>query len=154
LLENCRSDQTDGLVDEILTNFMDVAKFQFGTYVIGHVLENGSDQQQHRVMQLIINSFMDLANDAYGCAVLSKALTVAIGHEQHNALVVLVREDHDVLARMACCRLGHSGASACLLSLPASSRREVWDKLLEEAPDLASNKFGQMVAQSIGVSVN
>jgi pumilio RNA-binding family len=153
LLEHCSPDQTEGLVDEILSNAIDVAKSQFGVYVLGHILDNGNEHQQRCLMEFVIDSCLELANDAHGSAMLSKALAVAKEHDC-NVLVGLLRDEPEILARMACCRSGHIGASIVLQSLPELDCKKLWDRIVAEAPGLPSSKFGQIVATSINASAN
>merc|ERR1719356_840999 len=139
------------MVSKILSSAMELAKSQFGVYVLGHILENGSAHQQQRLMETIIGGCVDLANDVYGGAVLGKAFTAASEQDQ-EALLDRLRVEPQLLARMAQCRYGYRGVSDLLQALPESRRRDLWDKLVAEDPALRSSKYGQIVAQSIDVS--
>jgi mRNA-binding protein PUF3 len=151
LLEHCREDQAEGIIEEILTHALVVSKSQFGMHVIRHVIENGSEQHQHRLLDIMIVHGTELATDTYGRSVLSSAVSIANEH-QVGTLRRLLLKNQEALSQMVQCRNGYCGAIDILGSLPDSERKALWHKLVEQTPEIPCSRYGQMVAGSIHVS--
>merc|ERR1712151_1088157 len=148
LLEHCRRDQTDPLIDEIIASAADVSKSQYGIYVICHILEKGNEHHRHQLLKLIIANCLDLASVTYGRAVLSKVLEEVSEPEVYSLRLALLEAPH-VLAEMAKCRYGYCGVVALLESLLASDRKDVWDKIVAQDSALPRTKYGRKVTDSI-----
>ncbi|KAL0952147.1 hypothetical protein HGRIS_008764 [Hohenbuehelia grisea] len=76
--ENLEESAKDGIVDELLNQgaavFGEVAKNQWGSYCIQHILEHGSDK--HRLMTLdhLLNGLLEYATNEQGAKSVTKAL--------------------------------------------------------------------------------
>lgn len=151
LLEHCRPDQTDAIVEDILANATELSTSSYGRHVIGCILESCSNHHQQRLLGLVIASCHDLAYDLYGRAVLSNSLEVASGHAM-DAFRASLLEEPRALAQMAQCKYGYSGAVLLLEELPLSERSQLWNDAAAEAPELAQNRYAHIVAKKVDVS--
>ncbi|KAF8657154.1 hypothetical protein AX16_002268 [Volvariella volvacea WC 439] len=76
--ENLEDEAKDGIVDELLNRgavvFAEVAKNQWGSYCIQHILEHGSEK--HRLMTLdhLLEGLLDFATNEQGSKSVTKAL--------------------------------------------------------------------------------
>jgi hypothetical protein len=150
LLEHCRRDQTDPLIDEILAGAVDVSKSQYGIYVICHIVEKGNEHHKHHLLKLVAANVLDLASVTYGRAVLSRALEEASEPEVYSIRLALLGAPQ-VLAEMAHCRYGYCGVVSLLQSMLVSDRKDVWDKIVAQDSALPRTKFGRKVMDSINV---
>ncbi|TFK90063.1 ARM repeat-containing protein [Polyporus arcularius HHB13444] len=76
--ENLEDSAKDGIVDEILNQgpmvFGEVAKNQWGSYCIQHILEHGSPRHREMALEHILGGLLDYATNEQGIKSITKAL--------------------------------------------------------------------------------
>ncbi|KAG6872936.1 hypothetical protein C0995_004986 [Termitomyces sp. Mi166 len=76
--ENLEPEAKDGIVDELINNgpsvFAEVAKNQWGSYCIQHILEHGSDKHRAQTLQHLLDGLLDFATSEQGAKSVTKAL--------------------------------------------------------------------------------
>ncbi|KAF7784924.1 hypothetical protein Agabi119p4_1089 [Agaricus bisporus var. burnettii] len=76
--ENLEPDAKDGIVDEILNQgaavFSEVAKNQWGSYCIQHILEHGSEQHRRMTLDHLLDGLLEFATNEQGSKSVTKAL--------------------------------------------------------------------------------
>jgi len=76
--ENLEESAKDGIVDELLNQgpavFSEVAKSQWGSYCIQHILEHGSQQHQNMTLDHLLAGLLEFATNEQGVKSVTKAL--------------------------------------------------------------------------------
>ncbi|KAF5385368.1 hypothetical protein D9615_000926 [Tricholomella constricta] len=76
--ENLEAEAKDGIVDELINNgpavFAEVAKNQWGSYCIQHILEHGSEAHRAQTLQHLLDGLLDFATSEQGAKSVVKAL--------------------------------------------------------------------------------
>ncbi|GLB43736.1 putative pumilio-family RNA binding repeat [Lyophyllum shimeji] len=76
--ENLEAEAKDGIVDELINHghavFAEVAKNQWGSYCIQHILEHGSDAHRAQTLQHLLDGLLDFATSEQGAKSVTKAL--------------------------------------------------------------------------------
>ncbi|KAK7695134.1 hypothetical protein QCA50_002324 [Cerrena zonata] len=76
--ENLEESAKDGIVDELLNQgpvvFGEVAKSQWGSYCVQHILEHGSHQHRELALDHLIDGLLDYATNEQGAKSITKAL--------------------------------------------------------------------------------
>ncbi|KAK0209343.1 armadillo-type protein [Desarmillaria ectypa] len=76
--ENLEDSAKDGIVDELLNQgpsvFSEVAKSQWGSYCIQHILEHGSDKHRQLTLDHLISGLLEYATNEQGYKSVTKAL--------------------------------------------------------------------------------
>ncbi|KAF8971874.1 armadillo-type protein [Flammula alnicola] len=76
--ENLEADAKDGIVDELLNQgfaiFSEVAKSQWGSYCIQHILEHGSEMHQRMTLDHLLDGLLEFSTNEQGAKSVTKAL--------------------------------------------------------------------------------
>ncbi|KAJ3775650.1 armadillo-type protein [Lentinula raphanica] len=76
--ENLEDSAKDGIIDELLNQgasvFSEVAKNQWGSYCVQHILEHGSDQHRQLTMDHLIAGLLEYSTNEQGYKSITKAL--------------------------------------------------------------------------------
>ncbi|TFK21536.1 ARM repeat-containing protein [Coprinopsis marcescibilis] len=76
--ENLEAEAKDGIVDELLNQgtavFKEVAKNQWGSYCIQHILEHGSDKHRRMTLDHLLDGLLEFATNEQGSKSVTKAL--------------------------------------------------------------------------------
>ncbi|KII93039.1 hypothetical protein PLICRDRAFT_49137 [Plicaturopsis crispa FD-325 SS-3] len=76
--ENLEESAKDGIVDELLDQgpavFGEVAKNQWGSYCIQHILEHGSDKHRAMTLEHLVSGLLDYSTNEQGAKSVTKAL--------------------------------------------------------------------------------
>ncbi|KAF8890077.1 armadillo-type protein [Infundibulicybe gibba] len=76
--ENLEAEAKDGIVDELLNHgaaaFGEVAKNQWGSYCIQHILEHGSERHRQMTLEHLLNGLLEFATSEQGSKSVTKAL--------------------------------------------------------------------------------
>lgn len=75
LLEYCRPDQLEGLVDCLLIDAIALSLHIYGKYVMQHVLEHGASSQRQNLMNQLQRHASTIVYSTHGPVVLAKALS-------------------------------------------------------------------------------
>ncbi|KAF9550593.1 ARM repeat-containing protein [Agrocybe pediades] len=89
--ENLEADAKDGIVDELLGHgfavFSEVAKNQWGSYCIQHILEHGSEKHKRMTLDHLLDGLLEFATNEQG----SKSVTKALKEGNSETLDKVVR---------------------------------------------------------------
>ncbi|PFH49040.1 hypothetical protein AMATHDRAFT_86688 [Amanita thiersii Skay4041] len=76
--ENLEAEAKDGIVDELLNQgtsvFGEVAKSQWGSYCIQHILEHGSEKHRQQTLDHLLEGLLEFATNEQGSKSITKAL--------------------------------------------------------------------------------
>ncbi|KIM38132.1 hypothetical protein M413DRAFT_76168 [Hebeloma cylindrosporum] len=76
--ENLEADAKDGIVDELLNQgfgiFSEVAKSQWGSYCVQHILEHGSDKHKRMTLDHLLDGLLEFSTNEQGAKSVTKAL--------------------------------------------------------------------------------
>ncbi|KAF8346084.1 armadillo-type protein [Amanita rubescens] len=76
--ENLEAEAKDGIVDELLNQgpavFSEVAKSQWGSYCIQHILEHGSEKHRKLTLDHLLDGLLEFATNEQGSKSITKAL--------------------------------------------------------------------------------
>ncbi|KAL4251284.1 hypothetical protein ABKN59_006741 [Abortiporus biennis] len=76
--ENLEESAKDGIVDELLNQgsatFSEVAKSQWGSYCIQHILEHGSSKHRNMALEHLVSGLLEYATNEQGAKSVTKAL--------------------------------------------------------------------------------
>ncbi|KJA28308.1 hypothetical protein HYPSUDRAFT_61939 [Hypholoma sublateritium FD-334 SS-4] len=76
--ENLEAEAKDGIVDELLNHgfgvFSEVAKSQWGSYCIQHILEHGSEAHKSMTLDHLLDGLLEFATNEQGAKSVTKAL--------------------------------------------------------------------------------
>ncbi|KAF8167240.1 armadillo-type protein [Crassisporium funariophilum] len=76
--ENLEAEAKDGIVDELLHQgygvFSEVAKSQWGSYCIQHILEHGSEKHRRMTLDHLLDGLLEFATNEQGAKSVTKAL--------------------------------------------------------------------------------
>ncbi|KAJ8503376.1 hypothetical protein ONZ45_g10912 [Pleurotus djamor] len=76
--ENLEDAAKDGIVDELLnqgaSTFSEVAKNQWGSYCIQHILEHGSDKHRQMALDHLVHGLLEFSTNEQGAKSVAKAL--------------------------------------------------------------------------------
>ncbi|KAF9461903.1 armadillo-type protein [Collybia nuda] len=76
--ENLEAEAKDGIVDELLNHgpavFGEVAKNQWGSYCVQHILEHGSEKHRQMALQHLLDGLLEFATNEQGSKSVTKAL--------------------------------------------------------------------------------
>lgn len=109
--ENLEESAKDGIVEELLNQgfavFSEVAKSQWGSYCIQHILEHGSKRHQNMALEHLLSGMLEFATNEQGVKSVTKALKEG-GKETLDKII----------ARM--CEPSKSGRRAMIVDLALS----------------------------------
>ncbi|KAI8925267.1 armadillo-type protein [Entophlyctis helioformis] len=83
IFENCSDAEKMPIVSEIFEHTVDIAKGQWGNWVIQHLLEHGSLHQRAHIIEIVTHNVFPLSIDQYASKVVEKCIRVASKPELH-----------------------------------------------------------------------
>jgi len=146
LLEHCRFDQVQRLVDVILQDAVELACHPFGNYVLQHTLEYSPDGTRDHLIELLVKHVNTMAADTCAAAVVSQAMS--IGNKGAPLARALFKE-RGLLRTMACSRHGHIAVKRALRLLSADEFDKAVEQLTSDAQALRADRYGKIVLASL-----
>lgn len=148
LLEHCRPDQVQQVVEALLGDAVPLCKHTYANYVMQHVLEQGDASTRHRLSEFLSTHARAVGSDSCGCAVMGKALMLGAGDDQTMLARALLREQ-GLLAAMARSRYGHTAVKAVLNLLEDAERSDAQCQLRNASGALCASRYGRSVLASL-----
>lgn len=145
LIERSTESQVRTLVDELMSDAVQLSKHPYGNYVIQHILEHGPADQRAKLTTMLVQHVHTAGSDCYARAVVSKALAHGAHEDQVKLARALVKED-GLIVQMARTRHGHVAAKFVLQHLDGPDWTEACRQLSEEAVSLRQSRYGRFVA--------
>jgi len=129
------------LMEEILSDGVQLATHIYANYVLSHLLEFGTESQKCRLTNLLAAHAASVGANCYGCAVLRNALD----HGSSEARVVLAHallvQPH-LLTAMACSRHGHGAVKQALEVADMPQRKMALSALMQQR-DWKNCRYGR-----------
>jgi hypothetical protein len=146
ILEHCRADQVQPIVDDLLADAVMLSKHAYASYVMAHIFEQGVDEQQHALMEVLVANAVNLAADGWACAVIEKAFMFG-DVESCLMLASAILQENGLIARMALRRRGHPVVKIILDLFEEGSPEwaSVRTQLRDEEASLRTARFGRIV---------
>merc|ERR1712113_380123 len=141
LLEHCRPDQLEGLVESLLTDTIALSTNIYGKYVIQHVLEHGTSCQQQNVMNQLQQRASTVVQSTHGPAVIATALShVSLSK---TALIDAILNDEGTIVALARTRQGSLVVQKILQSVDEPVLGELYRQLSAQASLLGTSRYGR-----------
>merc|ERR1712048_977157 len=144
LLEHCRPDQVQGLVEDLLAEAWLLSKHIYGHFVMQHVIEHGTDSQRHHLISALEQHASLVGSDVHACAVVGTAMSLGTSEEQCSLASALLRQE-GLVADMASTRHGSAVVKLLLKLLNGAEFDEACCQLSKETLSLNSSRFGRAV---------
>merc|ERR1712187_858890 len=101
-----RRDQLHSVIDELLTDLVDLVKHPYGCHVIQHLIEHGTLEQRREVMHKLQKHVRTMQYDGVTCGVIARALEHAETEDSLAFALKLIRVD-GLIVRISLNRQGH-----------------------------------------------
>ncbi|KAI8826947.1 armadillo-type protein [Fimicolochytrium jonesii] len=86
IFENCGQKEKGPILCEVLSRTVEVARGQWGNWVIQHILEHGAPVDRNYVMTILVHNFFPMAIDQYASKVVEKGLKLAPKREMYEMI--------------------------------------------------------------------
>ncbi|KAJ3276303.1 hypothetical protein HK104_003690 [Borealophlyctis nickersoniae] len=86
VFEHCSEREKAPIVCEILAHCVDIARGQWGNWVIQHVLEHGTPMDKSYIMKVLTHNFFSMSIDQYASKVVEKGLKLAPKREMFEMI--------------------------------------------------------------------
>ncbi|TPX57382.1 hypothetical protein PhCBS80983_g03861 [Powellomyces hirtus] len=86
IFENCNQKEKGPILCEVLARTVEVARGQWGNWVIQHILEHGAPVDRNYVMKVLVHNFYPMAIDQYASKVVEKGLKLAPKREMYEMI--------------------------------------------------------------------
>jgi len=148
LLEHCRADQLEGMVEGLLADAAALSKHVYGNFVIQHLMEYGLSVQRHGLICELVKSTQELGRDIHSGAVVAKAMSYSCPEDQLLLARALIREE-GAIAAMARTRHGSLATKLVLQAVGGAEKDEAVRQIEEELPLLMARRYGRAVVASL-----
>ncbi|KAI9003720.1 armadillo-type protein [Gaertneriomyces semiglobifer] len=152
IFEGCGGEKKD-IVREILGRCGEVARGQWGNWVIQHLLEHGTPSDRQAILSVLASHFYTLSLDQYASKVLEKALKYCTKRDLFSVMELLLSPQQTGAQGQKCLILnmmGHQYANYVVQHLIMAGdqmqREMIVRVLLPHVGGLRNSKFGQRVA--------
>ncbi|KAJ1564069.1 hypothetical protein HK096_009756 [Nowakowskiella sp. JEL0078] len=154
IFENCTDEEKSSVMGEILEHSVEIAKGQWGNWVIQHILEHGVGANKSFILKTITQNIHVMSIDQYASKVVEKALKVAPKRELYEMVNMVIslsqsQAGHPSLLDMMNNQYANYVVQH-ILTLSESYQREMAVRLI--APHLQTlrgSKYGQRVASLV-----
>lgn len=143
LMEHLPPEDMSAVADEILEDAIGLCEHPFGNYVVGQLLDFGTEEQRRRLFRALQQNVSAVASCIYAQPVLEKALDLASG-EQQLAIGRAILAQPGLLATMASSKHGSSAVRLLLQELTGPEHDEAC-RQLAEAEWLEGCRYGRAV---------
>ncbi|EJD04201.1 ARM repeat-containing protein [Fomitiporia mediterranea MF3/22] len=151
--ENLEESAKDGIVDELLNRgplvFADVAKNQWGSYCIQHILEHGSYKHRDLALSLLLAGLLEFATNEQGFKSVTKALKEG-GKDTLDKFVNRMRESppsgrRAIIVDLALSTTGSQLIASVLPNIDKDQRTTLYDAIRGHIVTLRGCKTGSKV---------
>ncbi|KAI0035163.1 armadillo-type protein [Vararia minispora EC-137] len=151
--ENLEESAKDGIVDELLNQgpavFTEVAKNQWGSYCIQHILEHGSLKHRQLALEHIVSGLLDFATNEQGSKSVTKALKEG-GKDTLDRIVKRMAESakggrRAIIVDLALSVTGSQLIAAVLPNIDKDQRTILYDAIRGHIVTLRGCKTGSKV---------
>ncbi|KNC97720.1 uncharacterized protein SPPG_07182 [Spizellomyces punctatus DAOM BR117] len=150
IFENCSQKEKGPILCEVLARTVEVARGQWGNWVIQHILEHGAPVDKNYVMKVLIQNFYPMAIDQYASKVVEKGLKLAPKREMYEMIETVltpsVRDGRPAILEMMNNQFANYVVQH-ILSLADPLQKDMCIRLLlPHISTLRNSKYGQRVA--------
>jgi hypothetical protein len=148
LLEHCKEEDKERLVESLMGNIVNLSKNEFATYCIQGILEHSNAKQLSEVLHVVTAKAVSesMATHYHAGAVVAKALQYGFAEQCVELAEALLGQGPWLLERMAVHRFSND-AVIQMLRLPQVSER-VHGALLPKVWKLQGDEYGSQVLNS------
>lgn len=148
LLEYCRADQVDDLVQTLLGEALVLTRNSYGIYVIQHILEYACMEHQRYLVDLLIENVSDICSTNISCAVVDAVFNN--GHDEDCVALAHATLKHEVIANMARSRHGHIAVKTILKLIEGRPEYRIAQKqLLASKDSLNKTRYGRSIMKIV-----
>ncbi|KAJ3127503.1 hypothetical protein HK098_006281 [Nowakowskiella sp. JEL0407] len=154
IFENCLEKEKVPIIQEILDHSVEIAKGQWGNWVIQHILEHGAIANKNFILKSINQNLHAMSVDQYASKVVEKALKVAPRRELYEMVNSVLSASKDPNGRPSILDMMNNQYANYvvqhILTLSETHQRESAVRLI--APHLVTlrgSKYGQRVASIV-----
>ncbi|KAJ3156894.1 hypothetical protein HDU86_003429 [Geranomyces michiganensis] len=151
IFENCSQKEKGPILCEVLARTVEVARGQWGNWVIQHILEHGAPVDRNYVMKVLVHNFYPMAVDQYASKVVEKGLKLAPKREMYEMIeTVLSSNPRDIGRPWILEMMNNQFANYVvqhILNLADPLQKDLCIRLLlPHISTLRNSKYGQRVA--------
>ncbi|KAL5039576.1 meiotic PUF protein 1 [Batrachochytrium dendrobatidis] len=81
IFDNCTEEETGPIISEIFKNTAELAKGQWGNWVIQHIVAHGSTLQRSHILEVVSQNIYQLSTDQFASKVVEKCIKLASKRE-------------------------------------------------------------------------
>jgi len=144
LLEHLTPTQVAALVEPLLIDAAALMQQRYGTYVLQHIVEFGTEAQKQRVVVTMRAHMHELCVNNDACMVLGKAFEQLNAHLR-AALLQAILQHRGAVVAMAFMRRGHVALISALEDATEAHFEEACFQLEEQSVALRSMRYGRVV---------
>ncbi|KAI5121310.1 hypothetical protein M0805_003777 [Coniferiporia weirii] len=151
--ENLEESAKDGIVDELLNRgsaiFADVAKNQWGSYCVQHILEHGSPKHQNLALSHLLSGLLEFSTNEQGFKSVTKALKEG-GKDTLDKFVNRMRESPEggrraIVVDLALSTTGSQLIASILPNIDKDQRAVLYDAIRGHIVTLRGCKTGSKI---------
>ncbi|KAJ3013500.1 hypothetical protein HKX48_005723 [Thoreauomyces humboldtii] len=151
IFENCGQKEKGPILSEVLGRTVEVARGQWGNWVIQHILEHGSPADRNYVMKQLVHNFYPMAVDQYASKVVEKGLKLAPKREMYEMIETVLMPNPRDNGRPAILEMMNNQFANYvvqhILNLADPLQKDTCIRLLlPHIATLRNSKYGQRVA--------
>ncbi|KAJ3322555.1 hypothetical protein HDV06_002932 [Boothiomyces sp. JEL0866] len=150
IFEHCSQQEKLQVINEIFACTADIAKGQWGNWVIQHILEHGLSSEQNHIISVVLENVFEMSIDQYASKVVEKCVKIASKRDLQQFVEEIIKVESDRECPYILSMMNNQYGNYVVqnvLSVAESSQRESCVKLLApHIPVLRASKYGQRVA--------
>uniref|UniRef100_A0A7S2PJZ8 PUM-HD domain-containing protein n=1 Tax=Zooxanthella nutricula TaxID=1333877 RepID=A0A7S2PJZ8_9DINO len=144
MLEQLHQWQMAPLIKRLAADSVALSMHRFGTFIVQHALEYGTEDQQNCIIAQLTTSIPTMSRNNDACMVLDKALVVSSGSSQATLTKAILDSDGS-LVDMAHTRRGHVAVISLLQIVGRAALEEAARQLAAKEQSLRGSRFGRSV---------
>ncbi|KAJ3114617.1 hypothetical protein HDU96_001871 [Phlyctochytrium bullatum] len=150
IFENCGDEEKRGIVAEVLANTIDIARGQWGNWVIQHLLEHGSPSDKQHILKVVARHVYAMSIDQFASKVVEKGLKTCQRRDLYDIVDMVLspslRESGPGILDMMNNQYANYVVQH-ILTLSDPNQRDACARLIApHLPVLRGSKYGQRVA--------
>lgn len=145
LFEHCSAAQLEGIVQNLLSDAVELCTHTWGVYVMQHLFEHGTQRQTAKLSQVLTENISKLGGDELAPLVFTKAFSYA-SSEDRIALAHELIAQPGLLSTMGCKRHGHVAVEEALDLVDHQARLGAIANLRSHMHELIKTRYGRRLA--------
>ncbi|KAI9347982.1 armadillo-type protein [Zopfochytrium polystomum] len=150
IFENCTETEKSAIGREVLAHTVDIAKGQWGNWVIQHLLEHGSPADKSHILKIVARNVHAMSVDQFASKVVEKGLKTCPKRDLYEIVDMVISPSRDNGRPSILDMMNNQYANYVvqhILTLSDPHQRDACARLIApHLPILRGSKYGQRVA--------